>query len=122
MSLYNLPKDMLVKLVCTIREQTIKEIKSLEKYYVIQMNPNEHFITVYNEDSLREFLVHNIEKITHYFMEEDINDREEEIENLKQKDTKSLIELAITLGEYISNQKLGTGVVAVIKGLNDFTT
>ena len=120
---YDLPKDILVKMLITIQEETRKE----GIYYVISVyyKHGEYAIQSFDEESLRtylyEFIKNNYERIdllvNGYGYDLNIKNLECVLDrphvNVSLKD---LIELSKKIGEFVLDNQFGSGVVEVIKG------
>jgi hypothetical protein len=99
--LYKLPKDVLVKLISTIAEET-------GIYYVVSVYYK------YGEYDIREFP--NKEKLIKYLIEYLIEDGSEKQEIYKNYTLEQLIEVAKSEGERQISKQRGYGIVAVFKG------
>jgi len=88
MSLYDLPKDMLIKLISTIKSQ--------DKY----------FVTFDNEEELKKYLIEDIEEKREYL----------NIELEYDNDITDLIRHSKRLGKEYLEYKTGYGIVEVFKG------
>lgn len=129
-SLYDLPKDMLVKLISTIQEDS-------GKYYVVEVYYKHGESCIFecdDEKALRNYLIGyiNREKYVlkederrlehHYFMQsyageyEELLEKASKFQDLNNQDTKTLIELSQELGRYVLRNQKGYGIVAIIKG------
>ena len=100
MSLYDLPKDILVKLISTIKSQ--------DKYYVVRMHFRDGYYieTFDNEEELKKYLIEDIEEKREYL------NKELEYDN----DITDLIRHSKRLGFEYLNCSIGYAVVEVFKG------
>ena len=105
MSLYDLPKDMLIKLISTLQEDIEKE----NKYYVVRLlyKYGEYYIETFdNEEELKKYLVEDIEEKSKYLS----------VEIEFETDLTFLIRTAKKLGKKYLFDSLGYAVVDVFKG------
>ena len=100
MSLYDLPKDMLVKLISTIQGQ--------DKYFLFRMHFRDGYYieTFDNEEELKKYLIEDIEEKIEYL------NKELEYNN----DLTTLITHSKRLGHEYLDCSIGYAVVEVFKG------
>lgn len=106
---YDMPKDILVKMLTTIQEETRKE----GEYHVIEIyyKYGEFVITSHNtENELKDYLIKQIQIYHSYFD----GNYFEELKNVK--DLEDLIKLAKRMRQQILNNEYGYGIISVIKG------
>jgi len=101
MSLYDLPKDMLIKLISTIKSQ--------DKYFVVRLyhTYGDYYIETFdNEEELKKYLIEDIEEKREYL----------NIELEYDNDITDLIRHSKRLGKEYLEYKTGYGIVEVFKG------